>query len=333
MQLLSSPPPPANGPLAGLLTGLAQIIEGAKTFLGAVVLSAGLTLNGAVNQMVRITPPNTVSGQGFANPTIWLETTALNQTNLFQIGSGITASTWELAVGWYGGAGAALVSVRAQGLYFSGPSGAFFAPFSPDSLDLGTTSNYWRSLHATSTLLKNGTLAAPSYSFAGDTDTGFFWQQSGGIVLSANGVRQWRTNGSSLLYLADDARWLDLSIGQFNDAYGGSAGLGGNGVAASLKGAPNDGATAKGAVIGSGVALANATAKTVSVVNAGTEVAAFDKDGAVQLNIAGGTRPAASVDHRGKLWYSKNGAAVADTISVCLKSAADTYSWVTISTG
>lgn len=181
--------------------------------------------------------------------------------------------------------------------------------------------------------LPNGTLGTPSLAFAGDSDTGFWWQQSGGIVLTANGVRQWRTNGGTVMYLADDARWLDLSVGAFSDAYGGLVGLGGNGVAAVCMGAPTDGAAAFGVKIGSGTVLANATAKTAVVRNAATEVANFDKDGAVQLNVAGGTRPAASAAHRGKVWYTLSAGGVADTLSVCLKSAADTYAWVTISTG
>lgn len=53
----------------------------------------------------------------------------------------------------------------------------------------------------------------------------------------------------------------------------------------------------------------------------------------VQLNTTGIARPAASASTRGTLWYSKSAGGVADTLEVCLKSAADTYSWVTIATG
>lgn len=46
-----------------------------------------------------------------------------------------------------------------------------------------------------------------------------------------------------------------------------------------------------------------------------------------------GTRPAAGADVRGMIWVTQNGAGVADTVEICLKSSADTYSWVVIATG
>ena len=57
----TSPPPDASGTARGLVNLLAQTFAGVKTFLSAVIMSAGLTLNGSVNQMVRVTPPATVS--------------------------------------------------------------------------------------------------------------------------------------------------------------------------------------------------------------------------------------------------------------------------------
>lgn len=53
----------------------------------------------------------------------------------------------------------------------------------------------------------------------------------------------------------------------------------------------------------------------------------------LQLNTGGNARPTANAANRGKLWYSKSANGVADTIEVCLKSAGDTYSWVTLATG
>jgi len=53
----------------------------------------------------------------------------------------------------------------------------------------------------------------------------------------------------------------------------------------------------------------------------------------VQLGKAGTARPAASASTRGTFWYSLSAGGAADTVQVCLKSAADTYSWVTIATG
>jgi hypothetical protein len=53
----------------------------------------------------------------------------------------------------------------------------------------------------------------------------------------------------------------------------------------------------------------------------------------LQLNTTGSARPTADAAHRGTFWYSKSAGGVADTVEVCLKSAGDTYSWVTIATG
>lgn len=52
----------------------------------------------------------------------------------------------------------------------------------------------------------------------------------------------------------------------------------------------------------------------------------------VQVNTTG-TRPAASATYQGQLWLERGGAGVADVLSMCMKSATDTYSWVTIATG
>lgn len=43
--------------------------------------------------------------------------------------------------------------------------------------------------------------------------------------------------------------------------------------------------------------------------------------------LTGGTRPAASVTYRGGIWYAPGGAGVADVFSICVKDAADAYSW------
>jgi hypothetical protein len=55
--------------------------------------------------------------------------------------------------------------------------------------------------------------------------------------------------------------------------------------------------------------------------------------GVQQFNEGGVARPTANAANRGCLWYSKSAAGAADTVQICLKSAADTYSWVTIATG
>jgi hypothetical protein len=45
------------------------------------------------------------------------------------------------------------------------------------------------------------------------------------------------------------------------------------------------------------------------------------------------SRPAAGVAYRGMLWVTQGAGGVTDTLSVCLKAVAGTYSWVTIVTG
>lgn len=52
------------------------------------------------------------------------------------------------------------------------------------------------------------------------------------------------------------------------------------------------------------------------------------------LNISTITsQPSAAAAVRGMLWIIQGGAGVTDTLQVCLKSAADTYNWITIKTG
>jgi hypothetical protein len=46
-----------------------------------------------------------------------------------------------------------------------------------------------------------------------------------------------------------------------------------------------------------------------------------------------GSAPTASAAHRGALFIVQGAGGVADVAQVCLKSAADTYSWKTIVTG
>lgn len=55
--------------------------------------------------------------------------------------------------------------------------------------------------------------------------------------------------------------------------------------------------------------------------------------GTSQLNAGGVARPTANAANRGTLWYSRSANGAADTVQICVKSAADTYSWVTIATG
>lgn len=105
-----------------------------------------------------------------------------------------------------------------------------------------------------------------------------------------------------------------------------------SGAVLELTGQIANGASANPVKIGGFAAYSTAGAKLVSFWNGrgGTEVANVDKDGAIQLNVAGGTQPGAAAGVRGKLWYTKAAGGVADKLEICLKDAADAYSWVQI---
>lgn len=67
------------------------------------------------------------------------------------------------------------------------------------------------------------------------------------------------------------------------------------------------------------------------LVAGGSTVATWSANG---LDIEDqGTRPTCDSSTRGNIWTEEGGAGVADVTSQCLKSAADTYSWVTLATG
>lgn len=70
--------------------------------------------------------------------------------------------------------------------------------------------------------------------------------------------------------------------------------------------------------------------ENVTDIFAGSTALANVKAGSVQLTT--GARPAADAAHRGMIWYVAGGTGVADTIEICVKSAANTYSWVALAT-
>ena len=55
----------------------------------------------------------------------------------------------------------------------------------------------------------------------------------------------------------------------------------------------------------------------------------LEVNGGMRLNTAT-AKPTCAVGIRGTFWVVQGGAGVADTVEACLKSAADTYSWVTL---
>lgn len=164
IQLNPSPTPDADGStgLRGLLNSAAQTIAGLKSFAASVGAAVGIAFFNSVNQIIKIMPPSTVSGQSFADPTMWFQLSALNQTNLIQFGSGLTSTTWEFCLGWYGSAGAPYIGSRAGPILIGLASGSSVSPIAPDVNDLGSTGNYWRRVVASQGLLVPGTITDQS---------------------------------------------------------------------------------------------------------------------------------------------------------------------------
>jgi hypothetical protein len=73
---------------------------------------------------------------------------------------------------------------------------------------------------------------------------------------------------------------------------------------------------------------------TFSPDNDNTVKASIDKDGMLQFGIGNtGAAPTCDATTRGTMWLVNGGTGVTDTVSLCLKAAADTYSWITLTTG
>ncbi len=248
----------ASDTVDGVVNGVAQSWAGAKTFLGAVVMAAGLTLNGAVSKQLKITPQAT-SGTGFANPTVQVEITGTNQTFMAVLG-GTGVNDWELAVGFYTAAGAPIISTRAQGLFFNAPSGGWFAPVAPNVVDLGVASNSWRTVNACGLFLRGVT--------------------AGSVPLVVQGASGQSTH---FIQVNNSGAVALLTLDQLGD---------------------------------------------LNVIWGNARVGYH-----LQLNLQGNARPTANAANRGTFYYSKSAGGAADTIQICLKSAGDTYSWVTIATG
>ncbi|MFA5037766.1 MAG: hypothetical protein WC479_11400 [Candidatus Izemoplasmatales bacterium] len=108
-------------------------------------------------------------------------------------------------------------------------------------------------------LFPNGTATAPSISFTGDPDTGFYWASANNLGITSGGT----VKGSF--------------AGQFfyDSMYSQTA------TTLTLKGQVADGASAVGATIGSYNTLANASSKLVSFVNNTTEKLSIAYDGSL----------------------------------------------------
>jgi hypothetical protein len=109
-----------------------------------------------------------------------------------------------------------------------------------------------------------------------------------------------------------------------------------NSQALSVRGGGTDNASAVAITMKSSPDLTTAGAKIITFApnNANTVKASIDIDGMVQFGIGNtGAAPTCDTTRRGKIWLVNGGTGVTDTVTICLKAAADTYSWVTLTTG
>ena len=75
--------------------------------------------------------------------------------------------------------------------------------------------------------------------------------------------------------------------------------------------------------------LARSAAGVLKVTDGSTGAGKIQAGG---LQFLTGSRPTCDASSRGMTWYVAGGAGVADTIEICGKAAADTYSWVALAT-
>lgn len=98
----------------------------------------------------------------------------------------------------------------------------------------------------------------------------------------------------------------------------------------------NDDASAVAVAVYPGTSLTTegASIMTFAPDTGNTVTAKITKAGMLQMGIGNtAAPPTCDTTQRGKVWFRGGAGGVTDTLSVCLKAAADTYSWVTITTG
>lgn len=78
---------------------------------------------------------------------------------------------------------------------------------------------------------------------------------------------------------------------------------------------------------------ASTTVPLYALVNNSSNVFTLDKDGNPTFTVQGAAAPTCDSTRRGMRHYTRSAAGVTDTEEVCMKSAADTYSWRTVITG
>jgi len=98
-------------------------------------------------------------------------------------------------------------------------------PVSDDDIDLGTTSSQFKNayfdgvLYTDGFFTEDGSAAAPSISFSGDTDTGFYLVGAGSVGYASGGVGQVRFNDGAILPVTDDDVDLGSGTYKFKDGF------------------------------------------------------------------------------------------------------------------
>ena len=310
--LFNGPTPNASGTLRGLVSLVAQTFAGVKTFTSALIASAGIQVASLWN----------TNGAGASD-----------------VGIAIGVSTADASV--HATAKLAAIAAGIGGTYvehaFFQKSGLTFWGAGTNAIkwDNGVAGNFWFMQGATNGNLGIGFNTSPWLTFR--FSDAWLVAIAGLQVSGVAGI----SLGSGAATITHNGTGFSMPTRCVNGEYwqGTLFYQTGSGVAleaqtcARLSSDASDGASAVAASSESASAWSNATATLHLFKNGTNNQARIDKDGALQMNISGASRPAASAAMRGTVWYTKSAGGVADTLSVCLKSAADTYSWVTISTG
>ena len=186
----------------------------------------------------------------------------------------------------------------------------------------------------------NGAAATPTFGFSGDAGNGMYLSAADTLGFSTGGTEKMTLDNSGIASLAQVAATSHVIAHYPNLQLRYDSFWGANRYAFysytntfNIDSAIANGAAAVAVRMGSDNAFTTEGANEVVVMNSTTEVAAIDKDGAIQITKVGGATPTCAAAHRNKLWVVVGGAGVTDTLYICLKAAADTYSWVSITTG
>lgn len=112
--------------------------------------------------------------------------------------------------------------------------------------------------------------------------------------------------------------------------------LAGAGAGLQVRGDDSNAATAIGVTLDNRSAITADGGQAAAVMVAGSKVAGFWWQGAVQLNrttpAASQNQPTCTEPFRGTLWFISSNNGAADKLQICAKAAADTYGWVDVAT-